>query len=123
MRQLSQRKDAATSVIRQQARTLRQALTDAEQRLWQRLRDRRLAGLKFRRQHPVGSFIVDFYCAQYRLIVEVDGPIHQQQQEHDQLRAQELTRRGYRVMRFTNQQVLDHLEALCTEIVRICHEI
>ena len=62
--------------VQQNAKELRQSLTPAERILWERLRDRRLSSLKFRRQHPIGAFIVDFYCPAARLVIEIDGGIH-----------------------------------------------
>lgn len=108
--QRRQRKDATSSAIRQRARELCKEMTPAEKALWQRLRNRQLGGLKFRRQHPIGHFIVDFYCAAHRLIVEVDGPIHTQQAERDQLRTDELINLNCRVLRFTNDQVMNHID-------------
>ena len=69
---------------RSRARAMRGAPTDAELRLWRLLRDRRLNGVKFRRQQPFGLFVVDFFAASHRLIVEVDGTIHNDQQQADQ---------------------------------------
>ena len=92
----------------QAARNLRQAMTPAEKLLWQYLRDNQLDGWHFRRQHPVGRFIVDFFCAKARLVVEVDGPIHLQQQAYDRERTALLEEeRGYRVIRFTNDEVMN----------------
>ena len=78
------------------ARDLRKQSTPAESALWERLRSRRLYGLKFRRQQPLGRFIVDFFCPAANLIVEVDGPIHLDQQEKDQERQREIEAAGYR---------------------------
>ena len=104
----------ATPNIIAAAQRLRQNLTPAEQRLWQALKNRQLSGLKFRCQHPVGSFIVDFYCAQCRLVVELDGEIHEQRVEYDAARTAKLNQFGYRVVRFSNQAVMTHLdEVLC----------
>lgn len=91
--------------IRARARQLRHVATDAERLLWQRLRVRSSTGLKWRRQHPIGSFIVDFYCAEQRLIVELDGPVHDQQIERDLERTALLERVGYRVLRVRNAAV------------------
>ena len=97
----------ARATVRQRARELRQRSTVAEEKLWEKLRDSRLAGLKFRRQHPVGRFIVDFYCASAKLVVELDGGIHDTQQEYDQARTGFLTQqRGLAVMRLRNEEVL-----------------
>jgi very-short-patch-repair endonuclease len=76
-----QRRIRALSPVQQQARELRQELTPAEKVLWQALRDKQLAGFKFRRQHPIDRFIADFYCAACKLIVELDGGIHDEQQD------------------------------------------
>ena len=81
-------------VIRQRAKELRQPLTPPETRLWRILRDRRLGGFKFRRQHPIGRFIVDFYCMQVRLVVELDGPTHEDQVEYDEVRTEWLQAQG-----------------------------
>ncbi len=107
-------------LIQQRARELRRRATEAERVLWERLRNRRLGGLKFRRQHPLGPYIVDFYCAEHRLVVEVDGPIHERQKERDALRAQHLEAYGYRVLRFRNEEVLTDIEAVLARILAAC---
>ena len=70
--------------------------------MWQRLRAHRMGGLKFRRQHPLGPFVADFYCAEQRLVVEIDGGIHAQQVERDQVRTEQFEAYSYRVIRFKN---------------------
>ena len=92
------------------ARALRRDLTPSERILWQALRRRRLAGLGFRCQHPLGSFILDFCCPEHRLVVEIDGTGHQEaeQREYDKRRTQHLQSYGYRVLRFRNEEVLHH---------------
>jgi very-short-patch-repair endonuclease len=80
------------------ARRLRLTLTPAEQVLWRALKNRQLNGLKFRLQHPVESFVVDFYCPQHRLVIEVDGAVHDQQLGYDIARTERLNQLGYRVM-------------------------
>ncbi len=102
------------------ARQLRREQTPAEALLWEQLRNRRFMGLKFRRQHPVGRFIADFYCAQHRLVVELDGAVHQKQQGYDDLRTEELETDGYRVLRFTNSQVEQDLEWVLEQIAKAC---
>jgi very-short-patch-repair endonuclease len=87
------------------ARTLRGSQTDSEQILWEALRNGRLNGAKFRRQHPIGPLVVDFYCAKERLIIEVDGPVHEGQVERDHTREQLLKRRGHRVVRVRAEDV------------------
>ena len=94
------------------ARSLRQTQTDAEQRLWRHLRARHLQGCKFRRQHQVGSYIVDFVCPDAGLIVELDGGQHADQVVYDERRTLELQAMGYRVLRFWNNDVLASLESV-----------
>src|SRR5438874_3505827 len=91
----------------QRARELRRVSTPAERRLWECLRDRRLHGLKFRRQQPLYGYIVDFYCAERRLVVELDGAVHQdpEQQSYDEYRTRQLHERGLTVLRFRNGEV------------------
>ncbi|AZO26746.1 MULTISPECIES: endonuclease domain-containing protein [Mesorhizobium] len=98
------------------ARTMRREATDAESRLWQELRGRRLDGIKFRRQVPIGRFVADFVCAEARLIVEIDGSQHAESR-HDQERDAELKARGFRVLRFWNDDVLRDLNAVCDTII------
>jgi len=107
-------------LIQKRARRLRGRLTPVEQTLWERLRNRRLEGLKFRRQHPLGPYIVDFYCAEHRLVVEVDGPIHLRRREEDALRDEYLTRYGYHVLRIRNDEVENDLEAVLERILQAC---
>jgi len=102
--------------IEEAARRLRQELTPAESILWQALRGHQLDGLKFRCQHPVGRFILDFYCPSAKLVIEVDGGIHDQQQVYDQARTEKLEAFGYRVLRFTNDQVMKDLSAVLEQI-------
>ncbi|MCC6158978.1 MAG: DUF559 domain-containing protein [Deltaproteobacteria bacterium] len=87
------------------AREFRKNPTDTEDVLWQALRDRQLGGRKFRRQHPVDGYIVDFYCHEARLAVEVDGPIHDGQQEHDELRQEAIEKHGIRFVRLKSEDV------------------
>ena len=113
----------STPRIKQQAKNLRKEMTPAEQKLWQHLRNRRLFELKFRRQHPVGCFIFNFYCHEHFLIVEVDGGIHELQTECDQMRTEWLQQQGYRVIRFKNEDVIFNIEGVLTEIARVCGRI
>ena len=102
--------------MKDKARDLRRNQTDAEKLVWYRLRDRRLAGFKFRRQHSVGQYIVDFVCHEGRLIVELDGGQHSSQVEEDSSRTKYLESRGFRVVRFWNHQVLGELDSLLAVI-------
>ena len=106
--------------IQQRARELRREMTPAEKLLWSRLRNKRLDGLKFRRQHPLGPFIADFYCAARRLVVEIDGDIHDLQPERDAVRTEQFEQYGYRVIRFRNEQVLNDIEDVLAAIEAIC---
>jgi very-short-patch-repair endonuclease len=99
------------------ARRLRQNLTPAEQMLWQALRNRQLQGLRFRCQHAVETFIVDFYCPEHRLVIEVDGEIHDTQKDYDAARTEKLSQQGYRVIRFSNQQVLTNINEVLETIL------
>ncbi len=99
---------------------MRQAPAPAEQRLWYCLRDRRLNGFKFRRQVPVGPYIADFYCAACRLIVELDGDSHAHRHEYDAERTEYLNQDGYVVVRFVNDDVFKHLDAVLESILSGC---
>ncbi|HEY9771916.1 MAG TPA: endonuclease domain-containing protein [Coleofasciculaceae cyanobacterium] len=105
-----------TAEIEEAARRLRKNLTPAEAYLWSALRNKQLEGLRFRCQHPVGNFILDFYCAACKLVVEVDGEIHDQQIDYDRARTNKLAEYGYRVLRFSNEQVLNNLPQVIAEI-------
>jgi very-short-patch-repair endonuclease len=102
----------------QAARELRREETCAEGHLWRRLRAHRLAGHYFKRQQPVGRFIVDFVCLRRRLIIEVDGEHHQRQLEADRERTEFLEALGYSVARFSNQEVLEQTAAVLERIRR-----
>ena len=88
------------------ARKLRRSETDAERKIWQQLRSHNLNGVKFRRQHPVGPYIIDFICINEKLVIELDGSQHQRQEDYDAERTAYLERNGYRVMRFWDNDVL-----------------
>ena len=98
------------------ARELRNNLTYAERCLWQKLKRRQVKGVKFRRQQPIGHFIVDFVCFECRLIVEVDGGQHAEQLHHDEQRTRSLEAQGYRVLRFWNDDVLANTEAVAKAV-------
>ena len=90
--------------------------TDAEDVLWQLLRGKSLNGLKFRRQHKIGRFILDFYCVQSKLAVEVDGSIHAKRVLQDAARTEWLESLGIRVIRYSNDEVIGQPEEVCREI-------
>jgi very-short-patch-repair endonuclease len=102
------------------ARALRQSSTDAELRLWAALRGRRLADFKFRRQHPIGRFVVDFVCTKHHLIIEADGGQHADS-EADAERTKWLEREGWRVLRFWNNDILANTEGVLTTILEALH--
>jgi len=104
----------------ERARDLRRAATRSEQMLWAGLRGGRL-GVRFRRQQVIGPFIVDFVCAQHNLIIEIDGPIHQDQPERDAERQQLLEACGYRVLRFDAHAVETALPSVIAAIAQHCH--
>lgn len=98
------------------ARALRKSETDAERKIWQLLRSRSLNGTKFRRQHPVGPYIIDFICINENLIIELDGSQHQQQLAYDAQRTAFLEQAGYRVLRFWDNDVLLQTESVMQAI-------
>ena len=91
---------AVSQKLRNRARQLRCQQTDVEAKLWMRLRDRQLSGAKFRRQHPIGPYVVDFCCPDCGLVVELDGGQHADQTARDTVRTRFLEAEGYRVIRF-----------------------
>ena len=105
-----------TPEIEQAAKRLRKNLTPAETILWQALRNKQLEGLRFRRQHPVGNFILDFYCPSCKLVIEVDGNIHRDRINYDNARTNKLAEYGYTVLRFSNERVMKDLPQVLAEI-------
>jgi very-short-patch-repair endonuclease len=99
------------------ARRLRRNQTDAERVLWFRLRGRRLAGLKFKRQVPVDRYVADFLCSDGKLIVEIDGGQHDQQRERDSIRTATLEAMGYLVLRFWNSDIMQNTEGVLQDIL------
>ena len=108
--------ESQASIAGDRARRLRHDRTEAERRLWARLRDRRLSDAKFRRQHPVGPFITDFCCREQGLVVELDGGQHASRQEADQRRATFLGQQGYRVLRFWDNEVFENIDGVLHRI-------
>jgi very-short-patch-repair endonuclease len=98
------------------AREHRKEPTPAEDRLWDALRDQKLAGFNFRRQHPVGPFILDFYCPRTKLCIEVDGDIHDTRRERDAPRTEALGTLKIRVVPFRNEEVLNELSSVILRI-------
>jgi very-short-patch-repair endonuclease len=111
-----------TSAKAQRASELRREMTPAERLLWARLRGNRLQGFHFRRQQIIEPYIVDFYCHQAGLIIEVDGDVHAGQQDYDRQREQQLQARGIRVLRFTNREVVNQLDEVLHTILTACSQ-
>ena len=104
-----------------QAKGMRREPTVAEQRLWQELR-RKTLDVRFRRQHPIDRFVVDFCSLEFRLVVEVDGSLHKQRRGPDAVRDQRLSELGFRVLRFANARVLNQLPSVIAEIGKAVRE-
>ena len=100
------------------SKVLRKTQTEAEDMVWQSLRNRKILGCKFRRQHPIDKYIADFYCYEAKLVIEIDGGIHNQFDniEHDKNRSYELEELGIKVIRFTNEEVKNSLEMVLNVI-------
>ena len=99
------------------SKRLRKDQTDAEKRLWAVLRNRNLAGYKFRRQAPIGAYIADFVCLEENFIIEIDGGQHAVSLAKDEQRTKWLENEGYRVLRFWNNEVLENLEGVKESIL------
>ena len=112
----------ANPQITANGRQLRQNMTLAEQRLWRHLRGKRLAGYKFRRQQPLGTYILDFVCIEAKLAIEIDGGQHAEQTACDAQRPRYLQQRGFTVSRFWNNEVLQQTEAVLTAILHKLEE-
>lgn len=99
-------------------RTLRKNSTLAEVFLWKELKARKLEGKRFQRQHSIDYYIVDFYCASEKLVIELDGEVHNtpQAQEKDEIRTKRLNELGFNVIRFENKMIFDHLPSVLAEI-------
>ncbi|MEW6516108.1 MAG: endonuclease domain-containing protein [candidate division FCPU426 bacterium] len=91
---------------------LRENMTDVERKLWYSLKDRRFGGLKFRRQHPIGPYVVDFYCAEKHLVVELDGGQHAMNEKQDQEWSRYLELQGYKIIRFWNNDIQNNIEGV-----------
>ena len=104
------------------SRTLRSNLTDAEQLLWQHLRQKQITGIKFRRQHPVGRYVVDFACLARKLAIEVDDGQHAETRARDRQRDAFLAHEGFRVLRFWNNEVLGNIEGVMEKIWAVLAE-
>ncbi len=104
------------SKVKHLVKEMRKEPTVAEDILWQELRGHKLNRLKFRRQHSIDKFVVDFYCREKKLIIEVDGEIHDFQKEHDSIRQEILEGLGYAVLRFKNEEIINDLKKVLEKI-------
>ena len=111
--------------IQEKAKYLRQNMTDAEKILWQKLKNKQISNCKFRRQHPVDVTIVDFYCHEAKLIIEVDGEIHNTKENiiNDSNRTSHLNNLGLVVIRFTNLDVENNIDYVIDRIDKICRKL
>ena len=109
----------------QKAHFLRSKMTDAEMVLWSRLKNRNIFKVRFRRQHPVDIFVLDFYCHEIKLAIEVDGRIHLKReiQEYDEGRSHDIEKFGIKMLRFTNEQILNNLNEVQTTILNTINDL
>lgn len=109
---------SASKLTLQRAKELRKSLTPAERKLWEVIRNGKLDGYKFRRQHPIYRYIADFYCHELRLVVELDGRVHDEsdQQEHDINRDLVIREFGIQILRFKNEEVLNTPEKVLEKV-------
>lgn len=105
-------------LLKQRSRDLRKNLTDAEQKLWQKLRNKQIKDHKFRRQFVLGNYIVDFICLDKRLIIEVDGGQHMENVDYDSQRDEWLKSQSFKILRFWNNQVLNEIDSVLEVIVK-----
>ena len=111
----------ASPKVFEHARFLKKVMTRAEKILWRELRGRKFHGMKFRRQHPVAGYILDYYCHESKLVIELDGEIHNQIDisEYDKKRTEEREALGLRVIRFTNDEIINNLKIVLTKLTSL----
>jgi len=101
------------------ARELRKNMTYAETKLWKHLRRKNVKASRFRRQHPIGDYIVDFICVEKNLVIEVDGGQHSDSENYDAERTRFLNKKGYKVLRFWNNEVLNEIDVVLSIIYKV----
>ena len=106
----------ATPLIFERAFRLRRNMTSSEKLLWSKLKKKQIAGVRFRRQHPVSRYIVDFYCHTARLVVELDGKIHLAKKQSDEERTKEIEKLGLQIIRFDNEEVELNIDQVVAKI-------
>ena len=110
-------KHRTDDILKKRRRELRKSMTEAEKILWDELRDRRFIDFKFRRQHPIfGRFIIDFYCPEKRLAIELDGSVHEGREAIDKDRQNLIEANGIKVIRFKNEEILYNLNVFLEKI-------
>jgi very-short-patch-repair endonuclease len=111
----------ASRKIVDNAKSLRKKITPAEKLLWENLRNRKLNNIKFRRQHPIERFVADFYCHEKKLVIELDGGIHNDpnQKEYDDGRTAEIEKYNIRIIRFKNEEILNNIKNVLEKIKEI----
>jgi len=122
-------KNSENSAIVETARALRRKNTKCESILWQKLRNKQLDGAKFHRQHAIKFiidgrkrfFIPDFYCSEHKLVIEIDGKIHERQKDYDELRTYIMNTMGIKVIRFKNEEVENNFENVLSKITKELH--
>lgn len=115
----------ASAKIFENAKTLRRSATKAEEKLWQQLRNKKINGLKFRRQHLIDKWIADFYCHEKKLVIELDGAVHNEKEiiECDENRTKDLKELGMHVIRFRNDEVMMNMETVLKTIIKHCERL
>jgi len=105
--------------LKQYSRQLRENMTDAERRLWAKIRMKQLKGYQFYRQKPISDYIVDFFCPRAKLVIEIDGSQHfsGEMTEHDRIRNEYMSSLGLKVLRFTNTDILTHIDGVIESII------
>jgi len=112
----------AKPVTLETASLLRKRMTYSESLLWEKLKGKQLLGLRFRRQHPIDMFIVDFYCHKAKLVIEIDGEIHLDQIEYDDGREAEIEKYNIKIIRFTNDEVNNNIKVVIQKIESVIKE-
>lgn len=102
---------------------LRYNPTPQEEILWKELGAKKFMGFRFKRQHPIDRFIADFYCHKLKLVIEIDGEIHNYRRVYDDNRTVELKQFGIKVVRFTNKQIEDHLPEVLSDLAEVCNKL
>ncbi len=109
--------------MKERAKTLRRNMTDAENRMWYYLRNRRLGGYKFVREHVIGHYIADFVCREKKLVIEIDGGQHMDAVDYDALRTKYLEACGYRVLRIWNHEVFKNIQGVMDGILNLLNTV